>query len=212
MFFRELQRCFVGEAGVLDTVDAGVDRILDADRAVSVRGDFLAARMGSLHDRAELVDRQFRRAGFGADRQHGAGCDRLDEVGAMIEQVRRFRRRLLGRRRDTEAHVGGSCSFGTTPLRFAAALGDRKIGTGNPHARSRHVAAVDRVAQRDVGQAAIGADVAHARETRIERHPCVARADEARSRRAKPSSAQRGRRSARDRPDGCGGRSAREGR
>src|SRR3546814_8902052 len=75
-------------------------------RSVRVRGDPLAARMGDLHDRAQLLLGQFGRAGFGADRQHRAGRDRLDEVGAMIEQICCLCRGFFGRRGDAEAHVG----------------------------------------------------------------------------------------------------------
>lgn len=113
-------------------------------------------------------------AGLGADREHRAGRDRLDEVGAMVEQVRCLCRRLFGRRRDTQPHVGGQFLVRNDAVEFAAAFRNGEISAGDPHARAGYVAALDRITQRDIGQPPVGADIADAREARFERNAGVA--------------------------------------
>ena len=52
---------------------------------------------------------------------------------------------------------------------FAAAVRDRDVGARDVHARSLDLACVDRVPKRDVDEGAVGAEVAHRREARVER-------------------------------------------
>ena len=53
-----------------------------------------------------------------------------------------------------------------------------EIGPGDEHARARHQPLVDRIAQGNVGEPAIGADIAHGGEARLERQARIPRADQ----------------------------------
>ena len=79
---------------------------------------------------------------------------------------------------DAQPHVGGQLLIGNDTIQLAAALGDGDIGTRDKHARARDMACIDRILQRDIGQSAIGADIAHRRETCLQRDFGIMRADQ----------------------------------
>ena len=77
-----LDRRRVGEGAVLDRIDAGAGRRLDAARAMGVGGDLEAERMGGGDDRPHLLVGEMRLEAAPLLRQHAAGGGELDDVGA----------------------------------------------------------------------------------------------------------------------------------
>ena len=72
----------VGQAGMLDGVDPGADRRLDAVGAMGVGGDAQAPLMRLVGDGAKLGFGQLLLAGLGIAREHPAGGADLDHFGA----------------------------------------------------------------------------------------------------------------------------------
>src|SRR3546814_11027094 len=57
---------------------------------------------------------------------------------------------------DLQPHIGGQLIVGHDPVQFPAAARMREVSPGDEHARPRHMPGVDRIAQRHIGQTAIG--------------------------------------------------------
>ena len=72
----------VDQAGMLDGVDPGADRGLDAVGAMRVGGDLQAPLVRLVGDRAKLVFGQLLLAGLGVAREDPAGGADLDHLGA----------------------------------------------------------------------------------------------------------------------------------
>ena len=101
--------------------------------------------------------------------EHGARRDHLDEVGAAREQLAHALAHFRLVVRDAAAHFVGYGDAFRQAGDFAAAIRDRDVGARDVHARSLDLACVDRVSKRDVDKGAVGAEVAHCRESRVER-------------------------------------------
>ncbi len=158
---------------VLDGAHAGTDRVLDALGAVGVRGDERAALRGLLDGRADLLLCVLRLRGRRAGSENRAGRDHLDEVGAAREKLAHALAHLvLVVRRRRGASRPARRTFRQAG-HFAAAAGDGHVGTGDEHARSFHLPRVDGVAERDVHERTVGADVAYGGEAGIERNARV---------------------------------------
>src|SRR6185503_18428053 len=84
----------VDQAGVLDGVDAGPDRVLDPLRPVRVRGHLAAVRVRLLHDRGQLLRRELRRARLVALREDASGGADLHQVGPVLDDLAHLRPRL----------------------------------------------------------------------------------------------------------------------
>ncbi len=114
-----------------------------------------------LHRRADLGLGVLGDARLGAERQHGAGGDDLDEVRPAVEQRAGAGPHLVGRVGDAEAELGGDGHVARGADHLAAAAGDRDVGAGHRHPGAGDGRLVDGVAERGVHEGAIGADVAH---------------------------------------------------
>src|SRR5262249_25828951 len=84
LFLRELETLGIGEARVLDGIDTGAQRIVDAIGAVRVHGHPQPEPVGFLHDRLDFVERQLLRADGVALGQHPTGHAHLDDLGAVL--------------------------------------------------------------------------------------------------------------------------------
>jgi hypothetical protein len=168
------ERLIVAVRAVLDGVDAGANRGLDAPLAVRVRRDFHAEQMRGLDNRAHLLVGELLRIARVADRQHAAGCRELDQVGAVLVLITHGFPRFV-RAVDDPVLPGGRLPQ-VRPQAALVAMPARNADdrARRPHARARHDAVLDRALQRDV-RAAVGAHVANRRESRLERPPRVHR-------------------------------------
>ena len=72
----------IGEGAVLDRIDPGARRRLDAARAMGVGGDPEPERMGGGDDRAHLLVGEMRLESARLLREHAAGGGELDHLGA----------------------------------------------------------------------------------------------------------------------------------
>ncbi len=178
MLLRQRDAFVVDQRGMLDRAHARAYRALDALGAMRMRSDEGAALRGFLHRGMDLGFGVFGFPGFGASGQHRAGGDDLDQVGAAIEHDVDMPAHVIHALGDAAAecfrHHGALRQAGD----LAAAAGHGDVGAGDEHARSGHVAGVDRIAQRDIGEAAIDAHIAHGGEAGAHGVARVFRADE----------------------------------
>ena len=162
----------VEEGGMLDGPDAGPDRRLDPFGAMGMGNTIGAVGPGLVAGRLHLLGREFVEPGDAADGEHRACGDQLDEISAVVEKeagaVARFRwiayfthPKLFGHR-----HVGSE----RVDLASPARNGD--VPARDKHPRPLHLAGVDRIPQRDVGKAAIDANVAHRGEAGAKLNAC----------------------------------------
>ncbi len=145
---------------------------------MAVRGRIGAVRAGDFDRGAHLRLAQFGLVDVGAHCQHRAGRDQLEEVDAVGEQHLGLLARFLGRRGHPEPHVGRQLVVGDHAVEFAPAAGRGEVAAGDEHPRPGHAAGVDGIAQRNVGQPTVGADVANGGEPGHQRRPRVLRADQ----------------------------------
>ena len=136
---------------MFDGTDACTDGVFNTNRAMGMCGDKFALCLCGLNDRAQLRFAKFRLARFCADGQHRACSDGLNEVSALFDEERRPGCGLFGRARNPKPHVGRQLVIGYYTVQFAAAFGQGDIGTGNEHARPRHMTRVDCITQGDIG-------------------------------------------------------------
>src|SRR5262249_23927684 len=90
-------------------------------------------------------------------RKDAAARADLDEVGAVLDHLADLRPRFPGAVGDTALT---KMKLGREEVVVAVAARDAQRGSGNEEPRTRHLAGIDRVAQRDVGKLG-GGDVAH---------------------------------------------------
>ena len=156
----------VHERPVLDGVHATPDGALDALRAVGVGGHVSAVEGGLLDGGADLLLGQLRHAGVAVVGHHRTGGDQLDQVCPAVQDPPDHPAYVVEGVHDTDPQLGGHQRFGvgSEPADVAAATGAADVGTGHHHPRSGRPAGLDRVAERDVDEGAVGADVAHAGE------------------------------------------------
>ena len=93
-----LDRGGVGEGAVLDRIDPGARRRLDAARAMGVGGDLEAERMGGGDDRAHLLVGEMRLEAARLLREHAAGGGELDHLRRRRAPARAPARRIARRR------------------------------------------------------------------------------------------------------------------
>jgi hypothetical protein len=159
---------------VLDRSDAGPDRDLDPLGPVGVGGDEDAVGSRLLHGRPNRRGVELDDVGPGAAGQDRAGDDELDQVGAAGDELADPLAGLGRRSDDAEPQVWRQHDVAGEAGHLAAAAGRRDVGAGALHPRTGHPAAVDRVAQRDVDERPVRADVPDAREPSVECRPRVA--------------------------------------
>jgi hypothetical protein len=102
------------------------------------------------------------------------GDDELDQVGAAGDELADLLAGVGGRPDDPEPQVRRQGDVAGQAGHLATAAGRGDVGAGALHSRASQPARVDRVAQRDVDERAIRADVANRREPGVERGPGVA--------------------------------------
>ena len=203
----------VDQRAVLDRAHAGAHRALDAFGAVRVRGDEGAA--------AARLPRPRRGSRLRCIRTAPGSVPAVSTAPVAITLMKsapwssssftcwRTSRLVVG---DAAAELVGHHRALGQPGDFAAAAGDGDVGAGDEHARPGHVAGVDRVAQGDVGEAAVDADVAHGGEAGAHGVAGIPRADEGIARRGALQRRGRRRRTGLRRPGACAcpsGRAAR---
>src|SRR5205085_10122587 len=100
--------------------------------------------------RLHFFGTELQRARYAPDRQHGAGGDQLDEVGAVIEEVTRAVAGFGRIANLAHSELFGHRDVSRERVDLAAATRHRDVAAGHEHARPLDLAGVDRVAQRDV--------------------------------------------------------------
>ena len=162
---REPDVLVVDQRRVFDRVGAGKDRVLDRLRAMRMRRDLQAVGMGHVDHGLDLLGHHFALARHAAEREHRAGRDDLEQVGAAGGGQLGLLPELLGPARDTHAHLRRDLRFGMTRDDQVATAGrDRQVEARNLHARTHRVALVDRIAQVAIDPGDVGADVTRAGE------------------------------------------------
>ena len=165
---------------MLDRIDPGLDRRLDAGGAVGVRRRLAPEGVRLADDGAQLLVGELPRPQIVARRQHAAGCGDLDQVGAVLDLV---------------ADGGAALVRGIADSRLdAAAARDREVGAegvqgvgvpagdGDDLARGQDARAfdqpeVDGAAQRHARAVRV-AHVAHGREPGAQRREGIHRAED----------------------------------
>ena len=166
-------RFVVEHRAVLDRCHTRAHRGIDAVRAVRMRRDACPV-LRRLGDRSvDLLLAELLHTRLGPRREHGAGRDDLDHVGAVIQDLTHTLPDLAGVVRDAEPHVGWKRDIGGHPRDFAASAAHRDVRARDCHARPHHEAAIDVVAQRHIEIRAEGSDIAYGREAREQRSPRV---------------------------------------
>src|SRR5580693_1445294 len=121
----------------------------------------------------EFFGSELLRLRIAAVSEDGAAGENLDMVGAVVRKLADaladFPRAvgLAVAKIPRKSNVGREAGHG------AGATGDGDVGSGDEHARAGDVAFGDGVAESDVGECAIDADVANGGEAGVERHAGV---------------------------------------
>ena len=163
-------RLLAHQRGVLDAVDAGLDRGADAVVAVRVRGDLHAATVGLVDDRAQLLVGVVLRARRTGERHHPARRAHLDQLGAVLDLVAHRLAHLAhavgDALLDRERHDAGREAREHRGVEVPAGRRDGVTRREDP--RPGEPARVDRPHERDVEQEPAGLheepEVAHGRE------------------------------------------------
>ena len=162
------QRVGLDEGAVLDGVDAGGDGHLRRGVAVAVRGDLAPPVMRLLDDGVHLVLRELGRVDGIGEGEDAARGHEFDDVGAVLDLVAHRGAALVGAVADAvQRPLLRHAARGRNRIAVAVAASGADGVNGHEHARPRHEAGVDGIAQADVDVVA-RADVAHGREARIE--------------------------------------------
>ena len=167
----------VDERAMLDRADAGPGGELDPLSPVGVGGDEPAACRGRLDGRLEHRAVQLDLAGLGPPGEDGAGRDHLDDVRATVAQQVDDPADVVRGPDDADPHLGRDV-HARQAGHFAAAARGRHIGPGRLHPRPIQQARVDPVAELEVEERPVRADVADARDAGPQRPPGVPDADE----------------------------------
>ncbi|OIQ63318.1 hypothetical protein GALL_551410 [mine drainage metagenome] len=158
---------------MLDGVDPGQDRGLDARGAVGVGGDLHAGGVGLINDGLDLIEGQLLGAGGVAVAEHTAGGADLDDLGAVFVQLADHLAALVGavdHRRPLLVHRGREEGGVTMAAGRADGVGRRN------DARPLDIAGVDRLLQADV-VVVVGADIADGGEAGLQGAPGGAHRD-----------------------------------
>ena len=164
MLFHELDAFIVQIGAVLDRRDARAHGILDSIGAVRMGGDLEPEGVRLFNGGRQLVRCELLRLGAAAVREDGARGEHLDHVHALRNEQTHFLPyfpRTVGL---AKAHVPRQLHIGRDAGHAACATGDRDVGAGNIHAWTEDVAAGNCVAQGDVVERAVGAEIANGRE------------------------------------------------
>ena len=103
----ELEGVVVGEGAVLDRVDAGAERGVDAVDAVGVRGDLAAERSRGQDDGADLVVHHLLVEAAGDVAEHAAGRRDLDHFGAEADLFAHGAAAVVGAVAGVDRPLGG---------------------------------------------------------------------------------------------------------
>ncbi len=168
----------VHQGPVLDRVHPGPDRPLDPLGAVCVGRHVRAVQSGLLDGGPDLGLAQLGHPGVRPVGHHRSGGDQLDQVGTAVQDPTYRAGHVVDGVDHAHPQLRGHMLIGvgreTADVAPAATAPDE--GAGHHHPRTRRPACVDRVAQRDVDEGAVVADVAHAGEPGAQRRACVAHA------------------------------------
>src|SRR5689334_13340279 len=167
MLLGELDRGVAGEAGVLDGVDPGEDRIMDAFVAVGVGGDLETEHVRLVGDRLHLVIAELLGADRIAEREHSASRADLDDLGAIFVHPADLLARLLRAGDDPRRLLVPDRRWEAVGV-VAMPAGRSEQISGGDDPRSDHPAAVDRLLQADIVEIR-RTDIAYGREARIDR-------------------------------------------
>ena len=163
---------------MLDRAGAGADRTLDALGAVRVRRHERPVQRGLVHRRTDLVFAELRRARRGPPRQHRAGGDDLDEVGAPVEDLADHAPDLVGGVRHPEPELSRDLDVGRHRRDVAATARDGHVGAGALHPGPDDRSFVDGLAEGHVHERPECPDVTHGGEPGHHRVARVANARE----------------------------------
>ncbi len=173
MFLGKSDAFIVNQGGVLYRSDSRPDRVLDALSGVCVRFDAQPKIARLVHRGLQLFGRELNRFWIASMREHGAGRENLDVVGAAMGKQTNFLPYLPRTVRFAVVQIPRQLNVRRETSHRACALADRDVRTGNEHARPNHNPVGDGIAQSDVVESAIHADVAHGGESRKQRHASV---------------------------------------
>ena len=160
---------------MLDGVDPGEDRVVDALVAVSVRRDLEPEHVRLIGDSLHLLETELLSADRVAEREDAAGRANLDHLGAIFVDPADLLARLLRAGDDPRRLLVADRGREAVGVVAMAARRSEQIGCRDDP-RSNHPAAVDRFLQGYVVEVR-RPDVAHRREAGIDRLPRVVGAD-----------------------------------
>ena len=173
MLFGEGDAFVVDERGVFDAGDACADGVFYAGGGVGVGCDAHVEVAGFIDGGGEFFGRELLRLRIAAVGEDGAAGEEFDVVGAVVGELANFLAdfpRAVGL---AVAEIPGESDVGSEAGHGAGAAGDGDVGSGDEHARADDVAFGDGVAESDVVERAVDADVAHGGEAGVESHARV---------------------------------------
>ena len=156
----EHEALIVGEGAVLDRIDAGLERRIDAVDAMGVGGDAAAEGVSGLDDGAHLVRHHLPVEAARYVRKDAAGGGELDHLGAGRNLLAHRPAAIVGAVAGVGRALAGDLGeVAVEAVDAAMAAGDRDAAAGRDDGRAGELAGIDRVAQRGDG-ARLAAEVA----------------------------------------------------
>ena len=137
-------------------------------RRMRVRLDAQAERTGFVHCGVKFFGSELAGVGIAAVREDGAAGKKLDVIRTVVRELTDNSADLPRTVGDAVAKIPRERNVGRKAGHGAGAAGDGEVCAGDEHARAGNVPAIDGVAQSDIGQSTIDADVAHGGETGFE--------------------------------------------
>ena len=101
-------------------------------------------------------------------RKHRARGENFDQIDAVVSQLTNSLAHLPWTVGFAVVQVPGKLYVGGLAGHGSSAPGNRDVRARDVHSRAGHVAAYDGIAQSDIVQRAVGADIAHRGESRVE--------------------------------------------
>ena len=166
---RQLQAFIVNETGVLDGIDAGANRNLDAIGAVRVNRHAAAKHVRFVNQCGDFLGRVLLGAGCIAFGENTAGAAILDDVGPVLDVTPHYPAHFD---RAVRHAFGFVLKFRGEHVVVAVPAGDSQCRTRRQNPRAGHIAVIDGISQRDVA-VTLSAHVTDCRDSRQQCHSRV---------------------------------------
>lgn len=155
----------VDHGGVLDRGHARADRVLDAFGGVSMRFD-AQSKMAGLVDRGlQFLQRELLRVRIAAVGEHRAAGENLDVIDSIMRELANDLAHFPRAVGFAVVHVPRQRDVGSEAGIGAGAAGNCDVSAGDVHAWTDDIAAIDRIAQSNISESAVGAYIAHRGES-----------------------------------------------